>query len=457
MLILGISFFSFIGSPQSVFAAQTSIKLEQCHNGNPDLVDCDNPVGNENNWGEGNANSQNSIIREGDSQNYRIVITDLPAGTYSLVIEQDFTKGGAIAQDFWTGPGNILTENIPTLNNSGIHPCVDSKGIQNGYCDYSQTPFEVIIPNMGSIIPNASLAEAVRQAQNDFNNSIPPKQLSSGMLLYGPVTAASLTMTQFSGNVNNNSSIQGTLTFNTNAVGNVVLIYGGHISQTDNYQKIGKSTAIQIPGSSYHNRLISFNGINGSPGNQDMQLMPTSGMVSFSVIKEVVGGSALPGDFGLKINDKSVKSGEIILFPENSVISIDESSLPRYVFTSIKGDNCPELLGESFSLTEDSICTITNTFVTSLTVIKQVVGGTAKPDDFALTVNGNPVLSGGANFYASNTSLILGETQQPNYNFTEISGIGCPETLGASFTLTHDTVCTIINLFEPLNHLKPHL
>ena len=89
-LLLVFSIFSIfaISSTQIVFAAsgQTSINLEQCHNGNPDIADCDDPEGNENNWGQGNANHQNSFVREEDSQNYRIVITDLPAGRSVITI-----------------------------------------------------------------------------------------------------------------------------------------------------------------------------------------------------------------------------------------------------------------------------------------------------------------------------------------------------------------------------------
>ena len=157
MLLLVISVISLSSAGvilQTANAAsdKTSINLEQCHNGNLIIVDCDDPEGNENNWGQGNANNQNSLIFEGDSQNYRIIITNLPTGDYSLVFEQDLTKSGSMAQDFWTGPGNILTENLPTIEGEGIHPCVDTKGNQTGYCDPNETPFEVNIPPMGDII-----------------------------------------------------------------------------------------------------------------------------------------------------------------------------------------------------------------------------------------------------------------------------------------------------------------
>ena len=79
-------------------------------------------------------------------------------------------------------------------------------------------------------------------------------------------------------------------------------------------------------------------------------------------------------------------------------------------------------------ITQDTVCTITNTFdegpnpPVSLTVFKNVNGGSALPDDFDLTVDGNPVLSGQTTFYSQGTTLSLGETQQPDYFFSSITG-----------------------------------
>ena len=77
------------------------------------------------------------------------------------------------------------------------------------------------------------------------------------------------------------------------------------------------------------------------------------------------------------------------------------------------------------------------------------MGGTAAPDDFALTVNGTLVMSDGENFYPENSTLFLDETSLVNYNFTGIAGDNCPLNLDEPFTLGQNTTCTITNTFVP--------
>jgi len=86
----------------------------------------------------------------------------------------------------------------------------------------------------------------------------------------------------------------------------------------------------------------------------------------------------------------------------------------------------------------------------SLTVIKEVIGGSAEPDDFDLTVNGNPVLSGQTVVHHTGKTLSIGETQQPDYFLSEITGDGCPANLVEPFRLNQDTICTIVNIFGEL-------
>jgi len=91
----------------------------------------------------------------------------------------------------------------------------------------------------------------------------------------------------------------------------------------------------------------------------------------------------------------------------------------------------------------------------SLTIIKDVInnnGGTADPDDFLLTVDGNSVLSGISNTYPANTPLVINETQLSGYSLTGISGdTACPAVLGGTVTLADgdDLTCTITNDDEP--------
>ena len=462
--IISILFVGIFSQTVSALSDNTGITLEQCHNGNPIPVDCDDPEGHENFWGQGNANTQNSLIFEGDSQNYRVIITNLPAGNYSLVIEQDLTKSGTLAQDFWTGPGNILTKNFPTVNGIGIHPCVDSNGNQNGYCDPIEIPYEVAIPIMGEIISlpessggggNVILGNLINEIQTKYIDQIPPHQISKSMLMHGNVTNASLEITKFSGDVNSDSSIQGTINFTTNSFGNVVLYYGGHISETEDYELIGRQSAINIPGSPYHNRLISFDGINGSPGKQDMQLMATDTqpILSLTVVKNVVNGTTLPDDFNLTVNGTSVLSGASNFFAADVTLTLGETSLPNYELTGITGIGCPENLDEPFLLTKSTMCTITNTFTTpsKLTLIKDVInddGGIAGPDDFGISVDGNVVTSGQTIEYPIGVPLEINEIGLAGYAFISIAGDAeCPEELGQSITLAEgdDVTCTITN------------
>jgi uncharacterized repeat protein (TIGR01451 family) len=107
---------------------------------------------------------------------------------------------------------------------------------------------------------------------------------------------------------------------------------------------------------------------------------------------------------------------------------------------------------------DDVTCTIVNNDTApKLTVVKDPTnnsGGTASPDDFLLTVNGEPVLSGEENEYDANTDLALGETLVDGYEFVRIDDDGsgrCPTTLDTNFQLQpgDDVTCTIVNNDQP--------
>ena len=90
----------------------------------------------------------------------------------------------------------------------------------------------------------------------------------------------------------------------------------------------------------------------------------------------------------------------------------------------------------------------------SFTVIKVVDGGSAHPDHFKLTVNGELVNSGEEFLIDSGTLLTISETQRPNYEFESISGAGCPTNLDEEFTITQDTICTVTNVVIPQGGLS---
>jgi hypothetical protein len=133
-------------------------------------------------------------------------------------------------------------------------------------------------------------------------------------------------------------------------------------------------------------------------------------------------------------------------------LTIDEVQQFDYIFSSITGEGCPTQLNESFTLTQDTVCTITNIHCLqpffSFTIIKKVIGGPASPDDFALTVNESSRNSGQKSYHIEDTVLSIGETQQPNYIFSSITGDDCPVSLDEPFMLTKNTTCTITNIYE---------
>src|SRR3989344_4713958 len=296
--------------------APTKINLEQCHNFDGAFVDCTDLAGPTNYWGGGNAQSSNAQMNEGDSQNYRIVITNLTPGTYTLVIEQDLTKGGKMAQDFWTGPGNIKTAADPTSpynTAAGVNPCIDG-GNATAYCTNGSGVTNISIPSLSTSTTAGLLPDfqAVIDAQTAFSstNTISP---TPGMHIYG--ATGSITNYTFSGDfATGDSAIQGTITF-TNTLPTVVIAYGGHISAAADYAGIPKLTATGISGSPYHNRLISFTGINGDTGNQDMQMASTALLpqgAELTLLKEVIndnGGTAVDTNWTLTATGPTPISG----------------------------------------------------------------------------------------------------------------------------------------------------
>ena len=88
---------------------------------------------------------------------------------------------------------------------------------------------------------------------------------------------------------------------------------------------------------------------------------------------------------------------------------------------------------------------------TQLAIIKNSIndnGGSAIPDDFNLTVEGNPVVSGVKNTFDANTPLVINESSISGYTFVSITGDPkCPGSLGGTITLEEgdNITCTITN------------
>jgi hypothetical protein len=354
---------------------------------------------------------------------------------YTLEIEQDYTKGGKMAQDFWTGPGNMPTNVTTDFPNDGIHPCVGTTGNQTEYCDTDDTYFVVDIPDMGFFISNgtqydgglptslgpqnATLGNQTSFAEMEHFDNIPIDQLSAGMILRGPIDNSTfhpfLNYTGFNGDVNGDSSVFGTITFMTNATGDVVLYYGGHISDTKDYESIGKESAVEVKGSPYHNAIEDSNVKNGCCGQQDMQLSSSAvvqlGLLNLTkIVDNTNGGTAVPNDWILFANGS--QNNEELDFGIKGGVKEFNEIIPNIVYTLTEiGFNdtgaytpddwiCTEGDGITFDQVDGTImieagqnatCTITNTASAPMLNITKIVnntsGGNATASDFYVSAN----------------------------------------------------------------------
>jgi hypothetical protein len=90
----------------------------------------------------------------------------------------------------------------------------------------------------------------------------------------------------------------------------------------------------------------------------------------------------------------------------------------------------------------------------TITLVKSVIndnGGTAGVNAFGLTVGGNAVTSGQVVTVAANTPVAINEAGLAGYTFVNITGTGCPASLGGTVTVPpgQSRTCTITNDDSP--------
>jgi hypothetical protein len=222
----------------TVFAANPSANLDQCANDplpSSHLDGC-NTSGTQ--WVNGNLGASKSVYFEGDSIPYRLTFDNLSTtGTHTVTIEWDTTKSGKHAIDY------IDTFNASVAN---ANPCAGVSG-----CNPASFA-QVAIPT-----DNAGTA-----------GMLPGHTQAAGMLTLfgGTFGGGSVSAYTTSGSYAGDSSTRVTVTF-TATRANPVLAWGGHIASRSDWGLSG--SAVSIPGSPYHTRLID---LDGSGGNQDRSL-----------------------------------------------------------------------------------------------------------------------------------------------------------------------------------------
>lgn len=99
---------------------------------------------------------------------------------------------------------------------------------------------------------------------------------------------------------------------------------------------------------------------------------------------------------------------------------------------------------------EEKECVITNNDIApTITLIKEVVGGTSDVNAFGMSLNGNIVSSGVPTEVTANLSITINESGLENYEFVSITGNGCPSDLDESVILLpgENITCIITNKY----------
>ncbi|MBI3751864.1 MAG: DUF11 domain-containing protein, partial [Chloroflexi bacterium] len=214
-------------------AANPSADLDQCANDPAPSPHTNGCATSATEWVNGNLGASKSVYLEGDSIPYRMKFDNLDtSSSHTVIIEWDTTKSGKHAIDYLTTWNRTVADADPCLGVSG--------------CSGSTTfaiPADPQVTGAG-ITPIAG----------NFT------------LFGGTITGVSAYTYPNGSGFAGDKSADIAITFTT-AVANPVLAWGGHIS--DRHDWGADNSAVAIPGSPYHMRLID---LDGAGGNQDRSL-----------------------------------------------------------------------------------------------------------------------------------------------------------------------------------------
>lgn len=196
--------------------------------------------------------------------------------------------------------------------------------------------------------------------------------------------------------------------------------------------------------------------------NPDYTCEQEERLATVTVTKHVItddGGNEVVSDFQLYIMDDNfnvipVTSGVPTVVPVGNY-TIDETGVQGYV-RSFAGPDCDNDGHMTLLEGENKTCNIVNNDLPSnITLFKKVIndnGGTAIPEQFGLTVDGNIVSHNSSVAVLSNTPHSIDEVGRDGYKFIGIQGTStygksCPDVLGGTITLDEgETIlCTITN------------
>jgi hypothetical protein len=175
------------------------------------------------------------------------------------------------------------------------------------------------------------------------------------------------------------------------------------------------------------------------------------------VVNNTLGGDDVPSSFSLFVHavsgNVSVTNGVAKNFAPGSY---DATEGGHAGYSATFSGDCSSSGHIILAASDNKTCTITNhDQVPHITLIKNVVGGTASADDFSLTIDGNFTANNSQTAVTSNSPHVINEGSQPGYTFTTMTGTGdrgaiCPATPGGSVILQEgeNITCTITNTHQ---------
>lgn len=434
-------------------SANPSADLDQCANDPVPSPNTDGCSSNASDWVNGNLGPSKSSYFENDSIPYRLKFENLSLSSHTVTIEWDTTKSDKHAIDYLT----TFNRTVTTAN-----PCLGVSG-----CSSSST---YAIP----ADPQVTGAGVTPDAGN--------------FTFYGgTITSVSVYSYPNGTGFTGDKSARISITF-TASVANPVLAWGGHIADRDDWG--ADLSAVAIPGSPYHTRLID---LDGSGGNQDRSLSADAVIFpsSITIIKNAVPdsvqdfgftttGGLSPSTFILDDDSDSTNSNTqsysnlLVTTNTGNDYTITEGSISGWALSfgipvcSVASANGGTQSGNTSTRTvsitlqegEDVSCTFINDLQQATLTLQKTVtnnnGGTAAAADWTLSASGPTTISGATgsttvtNATVSIGTYIISETGGPSGytagSWSCVKNGGIPIT-GSSITLAaaDSAVCTINN------------
>ena len=210
-------------------------------------------------WVNGSLNATQAHYLEEYSVPYRVLLDNLddaPGNTHSLIIEWDTKKGGKHALDFITYYNRIEPHAVIFGHPAEvIDPLI---GLPAGTYNLSPNVAADIIP-----APSSANSPVPGEPTAEFNSL--PLAERRFTIYNGTITGVSYVSEGDLAAADASTRLKIDFTANLSTV---VILWGGHIASTATWGE--GSSAAQIPGASYHTRLVSLDG--ASTGNQDRSL-----------------------------------------------------------------------------------------------------------------------------------------------------------------------------------------